>query len=90
MSLFRLFCVNIVLQRSLIPLTQIFVVVVDVTVNFPVKDMELRDYIPSLPTAAEGEKTCTKYNLIANVVHDGKPEDGYFRVFVQRKSQELW
>ncbi|KAF3530055.1 hypothetical protein DY000_02037822 [Brassica cretica] len=59
-------------------------------VNFPVKDMELRDYIPSLPTAAEGEKTCTKYNLIANIVHDGKPEDGYFRVFVQRKSQELW
>ncbi|KAG5413665.1 hypothetical protein IGI04_001232 [Brassica rapa subsp. trilocularis] len=46
-------------------------------VNFPVKDMELRDYIPSLPTAAEGEKTCTKYNLIANIVHDGKPEDGY-------------
>ncbi|CAN7021573.1 unnamed protein product [Brassica rapa subsp. trilocularis] len=59
-------------------------------VNFPVKDMELRDYIPSLPTAAEGEKTCTKYNLIANIVHDGKPEDGCFRVFVQRKSQELW
>ncbi|KAH0935366.1 hypothetical protein HID58_012483, partial [Brassica napus] len=59
-------------------------------VNFPVKDMELRDYIPSLPTAAEGGKVSSKYNLIANIVHDGKPEDGYFRVFVQRKSQELW
>ncbi|CAE6182995.1 unnamed protein product [Arabidopsis arenosa] len=59
-------------------------------VNFPVKDMELRDYIPSLPRAPEGEKVCSKYNLIANIVHDGKPEDGYFRVFVQRKSQELW
>ncbi|KAJ0266933.1 hypothetical protein HA466_0008400 [Hirschfeldia incana] len=59
-------------------------------VNFPVKDMDLRDYIPSLPTAAEGEKACTKYNLIANIVHDRKPEDGYFRVFVQPKSQELW
>jgi U4/U6.U5 tri-snRNP-associated protein 2 len=59
-------------------------------VNFPVKDMELRDYIPSLPRAPEGENVCSKYNLIANIVHDGKPEDGYFRVFVQRKSQELW
>ncbi|KAJ0263485.1 Ubiquitin C-terminal hydrolases superfamily protein [Hirschfeldia incana] len=59
-------------------------------VNFPVKDMELRDYIPSLPTAAEGGKVSSKYNLIANIVHDGKPDDGYFRVFVQRKSQELW
>lgn len=51
-------------------------------VSFPMKDMDLRDCIPSLPT--------TKYNLIANIVHDSKPEDGYFRVFVQRKSQELW
>ncbi|CAH8355030.1 unnamed protein product [Eruca vesicaria subsp. sativa] len=57
-------------------------------VNFPVKDMELRDYIPSLP----GEKeACTKYNLIANIVHDGKPDDGSFRVFVQPKLQErVW
>jgi len=29
------------------------------TVNFPVKDMELRDYIPSLPRAPEGEKVCS-------------------------------
>ena len=31
-----------------------------------------------------------KYDLIANVVHDGKPEEGIYKVFVQRKSDELW
>lgn len=58
-------------------------------VNFPVKNLELKDYIP-LPTPKEGEKLRSKYDLIANIVHDGKPEDGYYRVFVQRKSEELW
>ncbi|XP_010538757.1 PREDICTED: U4/U6.U5 tri-snRNP-associated protein 2 [Tarenaya hassleriana] len=58
-------------------------------VNFPVKNLELKDYIP-LPTSKEREKLRSKYDLIANIVHDGKPEDGYYRVFVQRKSEELW
>lgn len=61
-------------------------------VNPQVKDIELRDYIPSLPTAPDqGDKvSSSKYNIIANIVHDGKHEDGYFRVFVKRKSQQLW
>lgn len=58
-------------------------------VNFPVKNLELKDYIP-LPTPKEKEKLRTKYDLIANVVHDGKPGEGSYRVFVQRKSEELW
>ncbi|KAG5130399.1 hypothetical protein JHK84_036796 [Glycine max] len=58
-------------------------------VNFPVKNLELKDYIP-LPTPKENEKLRTKYDLIANVVHDGKPGEGFYRVFVQRKSEELW
>ncbi|XP_047322476.1 U4/U6.U5 tri-snRNP-associated protein 2-like [Impatiens glandulifera] len=58
-------------------------------VNFPVKNLELKDYIP-LPTPKEKEKICTKYDLIANIVHDGKPGEGSYRVFVQRKSEELW
>lgn len=58
-------------------------------VNFPVKNLELKDYIP-LPTPKEEEKMRSKYDLIANIVHDGKPGEGPYRVFVQRKSEELW
>jgi len=60
-----------------------------VTVNFPVKNLELKDYIP-LPKAKAGDKQRTKYDLIANLVHDGKPGEGSYRVFVQRKSDEMW
>ncbi|KAF3657464.1 U4/U6.U5 tri-snRNP-associated protein 2 [Capsicum annuum] len=58
-------------------------------VNFPVKNLELKDYIP-LPAPKENEKLRSKYDLIANIVHDGKPGEGSYRVFVQRKSEELW
>lgn len=58
-------------------------------VNFPVKNLELKDYIP-LPKSKDGEKQRTKYDLIANLVHDGKPGEGSYRVFVQRKSDEMW
>ncbi|KAL0534388.1 hypothetical protein IC582_028678 [Cucumis melo] len=58
-------------------------------VNFPVKNLELKDYIP-LPTPKDNDKLRSKYDLIANVVHDGKPNEGCYRVFVQRKSEELW
>ncbi|PQQ15845.1 U4/U6.U5 tri-snRNP-associated protein 2-like [Prunus yedoensis var. nudiflora] len=58
-------------------------------VNFPVKNLELKDYIP-LPTPKENERLHSKYDLIANIVHDGKPGEGSYRAFVQRKSEELW
>ncbi|KAJ7969023.1 U4/U6.U5 tri-snRNP-associated protein 2 [Quillaja saponaria] len=58
-------------------------------VNFPVKNLELKDYIP-LPAPKENERLRSKYDLIANIVHDGKPGEGFYRVFVQRKSEELW
>ncbi|GAV65210.1 UCH domain-containing protein/zf-UBP domain-containing protein, partial [Cephalotus follicularis] len=56
-------------------------------VNFPVKNFLLKNYIP-LPTPEESETS--KYDLIANIVHDGKPTEGYYRVFVQRKSEGQW
>lgn len=58
-------------------------------VNFPVKNLELKDYIP-LPAPKNNQKLKSKYDLIANIVHDGKPGEGYYRAFVQRKSEELW
>ncbi|OAY75533.1 U4/U6.U5 tri-snRNP-associated protein 2 [Ananas comosus] len=53
------------------------------------RNLELKDYIP-LPVPKENEKLRSKYDLIANIVHDGKPSEGCYRVFVQRKSEELW
>ncbi|KMZ62547.1 Ubiquitin carboxyl-terminal hydrolase family protein, partial [Zostera marina] len=58
-------------------------------VNFPVKNLELKDYIP-LPSPKREEKLRSKYDLIGNIMHDGKPGEGFYRVFVQRKSEELW
>ncbi|KAD5960201.1 hypothetical protein E3N88_11673 [Mikania micrantha] len=63
-------------------------------VNFPVKNLELKDYIP-LPASSSSKeeergRSNSKYDLIANIVHDGKPGEGSYRVFVQRKSEELW
>ncbi|KAJ6363775.1 hypothetical protein OIU78_003856 [Salix suchowensis] len=57
--------------------------------NFPVKNLELKDFIP-LPMPKENERLRSKYDLIADIVHDGKPNEGLYRVFVQRKSEELW
>ncbi|XP_073110662.1 uncharacterized protein [Elaeis guineensis] len=57
-------------------------------VKFPAKNLELKDYIP-LPAPRENKKLQSKYNLIANIVHGGKPGEGSYRVFVQRKSEEL-
>jgi U4/U6.U5 tri-snRNP-associated protein 2 len=54
-----------------------------------VKNLELKDYIP-LPKPIENEKLRSKYDLVANIVHDGKPGEGCHRVFVQRKSEEAW
>lgn len=53
------------------------------------KNLELKDYIP-LPAPGENKKLRSKYDLIANIVHDGKPGEGSYRAFVQRKSEELW
>lgn len=58
-------------------------------VNFPLKNLEMKDYIP-LPTPTKA--TDSKYDLIANIVHDGRTREGpsSCRVFVERKSEKLW
>lgn len=59
-------------------------------VNFPVKNLELRDIVP-VP-AGKGDKVVpSKYDLIGNVVHDGKPgAGGTYRLHVHRKSEDAW
>lgn len=69
-----------------------WLVTIFVSVNFPVKNLELKDYIPlpTPPKEEEEKKLRSKYDLIANIVHEGKPGEGSYKVSVQRKSEELW
>ena len=50
-------------------------------VNFPVKGLEL---------PAGEASAAAKYNLIANIVHEGKHEDGTLRVHILRKVENTW
>lgn len=50
------------------------------------QNLELRDIIPVPDDAAS-----SKYDLVANVVHDGKsPAEGSYRVHVHRKAEDIW
>ncbi|EFJ52408.1 ubiquitin-specific protease 39, partial [Volvox carteri f. nagariensis] len=71
-------------------------------VNFPVKSLELRDILPlpEFPAAAGGAAagapdaaaygSSSKYDLVANLVHDGKADSGTYRVHVHRKVEDIW
>ncbi|KAK9811833.1 hypothetical protein WJX72_010978 [[Myrmecia] bisecta] len=58
-------------------------------VNFPVKNLELRDIIP-VPTGRSGAPLPSKYDLTGNLVHDGKAGEGAYRVHVHRKVEDTW
>lgn len=56
-------------------------------VTFPLKGLDLRDYIHPDCQPANPE---TKYDLIANVCHDGKPEKGTYKVQVFHQPTAQW
>jgi U4/U6.U5 tri-snRNP-associated protein 2 len=50
-------------------------------VNFPIKNLSLDEILP------ESEN---KYDLLSNVIHDGKPDEGTFRVQAKSKALDQW
>merc|ERR1711881_53916 len=56
-------------------------------VTFPLKGLDLRDYIHPDCQPANPE---TKYDLVANVCHDGKPEQGTYKVQVFHNPTSQW
>lgn len=48
-------------------------------VTFPVKNLELKDYIDGTPPPSDTtNRIGTKFNLVANVVHSGPPDGGKY------------
>lgn len=56
-------------------------------VNFPVKDVDLREL---LSPEVQADNPNTIYDLIANVVHDGQPNKGTYRVHILHKGTASW
>ncbi|CAB1319832.1 unnamed protein product [Coregonus sp. 'balchen'] len=56
-------------------------------VNFPFTNVDLREY---LTEEAQVTEKNTTYDLVANVVHDGKPTDGAYRIHVLHHGTGKW
>ncbi|XP_055387296.1 U4/U6.U5 tri-snRNP-associated protein 2 [Condylostylus longicornis] len=56
-------------------------------VNFPIRNIDFGDILT--PENKKKHKY-TKYNLIANIVHDGEPKKGTYRVHLFHKPNSQW
>jgi U4/U6.U5 tri-snRNP-associated protein 2 len=54
-------------------------------VNFPLKNLSLEEYCRE-----DTKNKLLKYSLMSNVIHDGKPNQGTFRVQVKNKASQNW
>eukprot|EP01098_Paradermamoeba_levis_P013863 TRINITY_DN6438_c0_g1_i2.p1 TRINITY_DN6438_c0_g1~~TRINITY_DN6438_c0_g1_i2.p1 ORF type:complete len:324 (-),score=99.58 TRINITY_DN6438_c0_g1_i2:74-1018(-) len=73
-------------------------------VNFPIKNLELKDYVISddkkEDEKAENESNTaattttptpkTKYDLLATIKHEGKPNEGTYSAYVLHKGNDKW
>jgi U4/U6.U5 tri-snRNP-associated protein 2 len=60
-------------------------------VNFPIKNLDLTELVWQKESAEkEQTKKQYKYDLIANVIHEGKAESGTYRVQVLHKPTDEW
>ncbi|CAF1356010.1 unnamed protein product [Adineta steineri] len=61
-------------------------------VNFPIKNVDLRELLPEyhIEPSALVESPSTTYDLISNVVHDGEPGKGTYRVHILHKGSGTW
>ncbi|KAJ8779373.1 hypothetical protein J1605_012662 [Eschrichtius robustus] len=56
-------------------------------VNFPITNVDLREYLSEEVQAVHKNTT---YDLIANIVHDGKPSEGAYRIHVLHHGTGKW
>ena len=55
-------------------------------VTFPTRGLNLADHIP----VPRGDENSATYDLIANIVHDGAPDDGSYRAMVYHAPDKNW
>ncbi|CAI2166787.1 20386_t:CDS:10 [Funneliformis geosporum] len=57
-------------------------------VNFPIKNIDMRDYLENL----DEDMLDTRYDLIANICHEGRPGkgNGIYKVHVQHRGKDQW
>lgn len=58
-------------------------------VNFPVKNLDLAAALP-VPRGADGHPAPAKYDLVANVVHEGKAGGGTYKCHIHRAVEDVW
>jgi U4/U6.U5 tri-snRNP-associated protein 2 len=58
-------------------------------VNFPIRNLDLTDLIDQSDFEPDTREVY-KYDLLANIIHEGKPEGGTYRVQVRHKPTEEW
>ncbi|XP_031558310.1 U4/U6.U5 tri-snRNP-associated protein 2-like [Actinia tenebrosa] len=58
-------------------------------VNFPVKSLDLAEYLSTDPKIQDAHPHTT-YDLVANICHEGEPEGGTYRLFVLHKGANKW
>lgn len=56
-------------------------------VNFPIKSIDFGEYLSKEAKAAHKNTT---YDLIANIIHDGEPDKGTYRMHVLHKATGQW
>jgi len=56
-------------------------------VNFPVKSLDMKEYCA--PEALKDGKG-TKYDLVANITHEGKPDEGTYKVHIKHEGTGQW
>ncbi|KAG8440976.1 hypothetical protein GDO86_006638 [Hymenochirus boettgeri] len=56
-------------------------------VNFPITNVDLREY---LAEEFQNVHKNTTYDLVANIVHDGKPNEGSYRIHVLHHGTGKW
>ncbi|KAI3386222.1 hypothetical protein SNEBB_000629 [Seison nebaliae] len=56
-------------------------------VNFKIKDVDFRELLNDENLTKTKN---TRYNLLANIVHDGDLENGSYRIYIHHKSTDEW
>lgn len=59
-------------------------------VSFPLINLDLKSYIDLSEMKTDDPNFSTKYNLIANICHEGTSTNGFYKVHIKKKLINQW